>query len=113
MKPGDEVITTEQDYPRMLTTWDQRMRREGIKVTRLQFPVPASGDVLYRLFEQAITPKTKVFHFCHITNLTGQIFVVFVITVAAAEAAVALALIILLARNRGTVHVDEFNLLKG
>ena len=32
MKAGDEVITTEQDYPRMLTTWDQRMRREGIKV---------------------------------------------------------------------------------
>jgi selenocysteine lyase/cysteine desulfurase len=74
LKPGDEVITTEQDYPRMLTTWDQRMRREGIKVTRLQFPVPATGDVLYRLFEKAITPKTKVFHFCHITNLTAQMF---------------------------------------
>jgi selenocysteine lyase/cysteine desulfurase len=74
LKPGDEVITTEQDYPRMLTTWDQRMRREGIKVTRLQFPVPATGDVLYRLFEQAVTPKTKVFHFCHITNLTAQMF---------------------------------------
>ena len=74
MKPGEEVITTEQDYPRMLTTWDQRMRREGIKVTRLQFPVPTTGDVLYRLFERAITPKTKVFHFCHITNLTAQMF---------------------------------------
>jgi hypothetical protein len=34
LKAGDEVITTEQDYPRMLTTWDQRMRRENIKVTR-------------------------------------------------------------------------------
>ena len=74
LKLGDEVITTEQDYPRMLTTWDQRMRREGIKVTRLQFPVPAAGDVLYRLFEKAITPKTKVLHFCHITNLTAQMF---------------------------------------
>src|ERR1039458_4789934 len=30
LKAGDEVITTEQDYPRMLTTWDQRMRRENI-----------------------------------------------------------------------------------
>ncbi len=71
---GDEVITTEQDYPRMLTTWDQRMRRDKIKVTRLQFPVPTSADVLYGLFEKAITPKTKVLHFCHITNLTGQLF---------------------------------------
>ncbi|MCK7481954.1 MAG: hypothetical protein M0C28_35875 [Candidatus Moduliflexus flocculans] len=60
--------------PRMLTTWDQRMRREGIKVTRLQFPVPATQDFLYNMFEKAITPKTKVFHFTHITNLTAQLF---------------------------------------
>lgn len=74
LKAGDEVVTTDQDYPRMLTTWDQRMRRDGIKVTRLQFPVPATQDHLYRLFEKAITPKTKVFHFCHTTNLTAQLF---------------------------------------
>jgi len=74
LKAGDEVITTEQDYPRMLTTWDQRMRREGITVTRLQFPVPTTQDDLYRRFENAITPQTRVFHFCHITNLTAQMF---------------------------------------
>jgi selenocysteine lyase/cysteine desulfurase len=74
LKAGDEVITTEQDYPRMLTTWDQRMRREGIVVTRLQFPVPSPQDFLYSMFEKAITPRTKVFHFTHITNLTGQLF---------------------------------------
>jgi len=74
LKAGDEVITTEQDYPRMLTTWDQRMRRENIKVTRLQFPVPTTGDDLYQRFEKAITPKTKAFHFCHVTNLTAQLF---------------------------------------
>jgi isopenicillin-N epimerase len=74
LKPGDEVVTTEQDYPRMLTTWDQRMRRDGIKVTRLQFPVPATQDFLYNMFEKAITPRTKVFHFTHITNLTAQLF---------------------------------------
>jgi selenocysteine lyase/cysteine desulfurase len=71
---GDEVITTEQDYPRMLTTWDQRMRRDKIVVTRLQFPVPTTADDLYARIEKAITPKTKVLHFCHITNLTGQLF---------------------------------------
>ena len=74
MKPGDEVVTTEQDYPRMLTTWDQRMRRDKIKVTRIQFPVPTTQDDLYQRFEKAITPQTKVLHFCHITNLTGQLF---------------------------------------
>ncbi len=74
LKAGDEIITTEQDYPRMLTTWDQRMRREGIKVTRFQFPVPTTQDDLYQRFEKAITPRTKVFHFTHITNLTAQLF---------------------------------------
>jgi selenocysteine lyase/cysteine desulfurase len=74
LKAGDEVITTEQDYPRMLTTWDQRFRRENIKVTRLQFPVPTTADDLYGRFEKAITPRTKVFHFCHMTNLTAQLF---------------------------------------
>ncbi len=74
LEPGDEVLTTEQDYPRMLTTWDQRVRRDKIKVTRLQFSVPATQDQLYQLFEKAITPRTKVFHFCHITNLSGQLF---------------------------------------
>jgi isopenicillin-N epimerase len=74
LKPGDEVVTTDQDYPRMLTTWDQRMRREGIKVTRIQFPVPTTQDDLYRRFEKAISPRTKVFHFTHITNLTAQLF---------------------------------------
>src|SRR4030042_18764 len=74
LETGDEVVTTEQDYPRMLTTWDQRMRREGIKVTRLQFPVPTTQDDLYQRFEKAITPRTKVFHFCHVTNLTAQLF---------------------------------------
>src|ERR671937_1688023 len=73
LKPGDEVLTTEQDYPRMLTTWDQRMRRDKIKVTRIQFPVPTTQDDLYQRFERAITPQTKVLHFCHITNLTGQL----------------------------------------
>ena len=58
----------------MLTTWDQRMRRDRITVTRLGFPVPTTADDLFDRFQKAITPKTKVLHFCHITNLTGQLF---------------------------------------
>lgn len=74
LKPGDEVITTEQDYPRMLTTWDQREKRDKIKVTRLDFPCPTTQADLLRRFEAAITPQTKVLHFCHITNQSGQLF---------------------------------------
>ncbi len=75
LEPGDEVLTTDQDYGRMLTTWDQRARREGIVVRKISFhcPPPSMQDLVDR-FEQAITPRTKVIHFCHITNLSGQIF---------------------------------------
>jgi selenocysteine lyase/cysteine desulfurase len=75
LKPGDEVVTTNQDYPRMITTYQQRERRDGIKLKMISFPVPvASQDDLYRRFEEAITPRTKLIHFCHITNRTGVIF---------------------------------------
>jgi isopenicillin-N epimerase len=75
LKPGDEVLTTNQDYPRMLTSWRQRERREGIKLNFISFPVPPpSMDDLVTRFERAITPRTRVIQVCHITNLTGQIF---------------------------------------
>jgi isopenicillin-N epimerase len=75
LKAGDEVITTNQDYPRMITSWQQRERRDGIVLRQLKFPVPPpSLDFLGKLIENAITPKTKVIHICHITNRTGQIF---------------------------------------
>ncbi len=45
-------------------------------------------------------------------NIQGQVFGVFVITVAAAEAAVGLAIILSIYRNRYTVDMEQFNLLK-
>jgi NADH-quinone oxidoreductase subunit K len=48
----------------------------------------------------------------HLGNLDGQIFVLFVMTVAAAEAAVGLALMIAFYRNRESIDVEDFNLLK-
>lgn len=75
LKAGDEILTTDQDYPRMITTWKQRERRDGIILKMISFPTPPpSLDDLYERFERAITSRTRVIHFCHITNLTGQIF---------------------------------------
>jgi NADH-quinone oxidoreductase subunit K len=48
----------------------------------------------------------------HLGNMDGQIFVLFVMTVAAAEAAVGLALMIAFFRNKESIDVEEFNLLK-
>jgi selenocysteine lyase/cysteine desulfurase len=75
LQPGDEVLTTNQDYPRMLTTWRQRERREGIVVRKISIPVPPkTQDEIADIFERNITPRTRVIHFCHITNLSGQIY---------------------------------------
>ncbi len=46
-------------------------------------------------------------------NLAGQVFVFFILTVAAAEAAIGLAILVVLFRNRISVNVEEFKLLKG
>ena len=74
LKRGDEVIVTNQNYGRMLTTWDQRVRRDGIVMKSISFKVPPPSDeYLVEQFRAAITPRTRVIEFTHITNLTGQI----------------------------------------
>jgi selenocysteine lyase/cysteine desulfurase len=74
LKKGDEVLTTDQDYPRMITTFQQRERREGIKLNQFSIPVPAENDdEIVSLFEQNITPKTKLILMSHIVNISGQI----------------------------------------
>lgn len=46
-------------------------------------------------------------------DLTGQIFALFVLTVAAAEAAIGLAILVTYFRNRGTIAVEDINMMKG
>lgn len=74
LKPGDEVIVTNQNYGRMLTTWRQRERRDGIVLKEISFKVPPpSQQYLVDQFKAALTPRTRVIEVTHITNLTGQI----------------------------------------
>src|SRR5512142_3041396 len=55
LKAGDHVVTTNQDYGRMLDTWDQRVRRDKIKVTKISFPVPTTNvSELVSRIEQAV-----------------------------------------------------------
>jgi len=70
---GDEVIVTTQNYPRMLTAWDQRARREGIVVRPVTFDVPTADAHFVARIKAAITPRTRAIEFPHITNLTGQV----------------------------------------
>lgn len=73
-QPGDEVLTSDQDYPRMVTTLKSRERRDGIKL--VQVPVaaaPKSHAEIVRAFEQGLTSKTKMILVSQVIFMTGQI----------------------------------------
>jgi NADH-quinone oxidoreductase subunit K len=48
-----------------------------------------------------------------LSDLVGQVFALFVLTVAAAESAIGLAIVVVVFRNRGSIAVEDINLLKG
>ena len=49
----------------------------------------------------------------HLNDLVGQVFAMFVLTVAAAEAAIGLAILVVYFRNRGTIEVEDINVMRG
>ena len=49
----------------------------------------------------------------HLHDIVGQIFALFILTVAAAEAAIGLAIIVVFYRNRGSIAVDDINMMRG
>lgn len=74
LKSGDEILTTTQDYPRMLTTLKQRELREGLKLNLIKIPIaPKDVNDIATAFERAVTPRTKLILVSHQINLTGQI----------------------------------------
>src|ERR687883_46983 len=73
-KPGDEILTTTQDYPRMLTTLRQREQRDGVVLKLVKIPIaPNSLDEITAAFERGITPRTRLILISHMVNITGQI----------------------------------------
>src|SRR5215208_5871683 len=74
LKSGDEILTTTQDYPRMLTTLRQREKREGVQLKLIQIPVPPKNlDEITASFEKGITSRTRLILMAHEVNITGQI----------------------------------------
>jgi selenocysteine lyase/cysteine desulfurase len=74
LKRGDEVLTTTQDYPRMLTTLRQRARREGIVLKTVKIPIPPKDpSEITAAYEAGLTPRTRVILVSHVINITGQI----------------------------------------
>lgn len=74
MKPGDEVLMTDQEHPGGENPWNLKAKRYGIAVKKVTLPkpVPDAAAVL-NLFGDAITPRTRVIFFSHITTVTGTV----------------------------------------
>ena len=74
LKAGDEVLITDQEHPGGEHPWDLRAKRYGIVVKKITLPkpVPDAATVL-NLFNEAITPRTRVIFFSHITTVTGVV----------------------------------------
>jgi len=74
MKSGDEVLMTDQEHPGGEQPWNLRAKRYGVVVKKITLPKPVqdSAQVL-KLFNDAITPRTRVIFFSHITTVTGVV----------------------------------------
>ena len=80
-KAGDEAVMAEQDYGAMLDMFKLQARRHGIVNRIVSLPIdPESDDVLVQLYENAITPATRLLMVSHMVNITGQILPVRKIT---------------------------------
>ncbi len=74
LKPGEEVLLTDQEHPGGHCPLDQKVARYGIKLNTVEIPKPPSSAAeIVERFQKAITPKTRLIFFSHITTATGVI----------------------------------------
>ncbi len=86
LEPGDEVLTTTQDYPRMISTWRQREMRDGIRLVQVSIPTPCDDPSrIVSAIAAGITERTRVILVSHVVNLTGQVLPVRAIVAKARE----------------------------
>src|SRR6516225_5046162 len=74
MKPGDEVLMTDQEHPGGEHPWDLKAKRYGIVIKKVTLPRPVKDAAqVLNLFNDAITPRTRVMFFSHITTFSGVV----------------------------------------
>src|SRR5881628_3272552 len=74
LKAGDEVLITDQEHPGGEHPWNLRAKRYGIVVKKVTLPRPvANAAAVLNLFDDAITPRTRVIFFSHITTVMGVV----------------------------------------
>jgi selenocysteine lyase/cysteine desulfurase len=72
LKAGDEILMTFHEHPGGREPWKLKAKRHGVVVKEVKFPLPlADPATVMNLFNEAITPRTKVLSFSHTTYQTG------------------------------------------
>lgn len=90
LEPGDEVLSTTEDYWTAWAAWQQRSARENIVYREIDLggPYPPPDEIVSR-FVQAFTHRTRVVLFCHVTWRTGHVLPVREICAAARSRGIA------------------------
>jgi len=74
LKPGDEVLITDQEHPGSMGPWDLRAKRQGIVVKKLPISMPtAEPQAVVNIFAEALGPRTKVIAVPHVTSRYGMV----------------------------------------
>jgi isopenicillin-N epimerase len=74
LKAGDEVLMTDQEHPGGEQPWQLRAKRYGVVLKKVTLPKPVeNGAQVLNLFNDAISPRTRVMFFSHITTVTGVV----------------------------------------
>lgn len=72
LRPGDEVLTTDEEHPSGLCPWLLKQKRYGIRVQQITLPKPPESKAqILELFDAARTPRTRVVMASHVTTMTG------------------------------------------
>jgi isopenicillin-N epimerase len=74
LQPKDEVLLTDQEHPGGRCCWEQKAARHGIRLNYVALPrPPVSVDEIVERFARALTPRTRIVVFSHITTVTGLV----------------------------------------
>lgn len=74
LNKDDEVILIDHEHPSAVIPWTVWQEKKGIKLVRPVIPIlPKTVKEIVKVYEDAITPKTKVISMCHVINTNGMI----------------------------------------
>lgn len=72
LRAGDEVVLCDWDYETMRNAWEQRVKREGVRIVKAQFDLMASDEEIIEAYKRVLTSRTKVLHLTHVVHYTGR-----------------------------------------